>query len=330
LQWTDNATTETGFSVERAPDNGGVAGTYATIATLGANVTAFTDGGLLASTRYWYRVRAFNAGGNSAYSNAFAVTTLAPGAAPIDVYVHAHQDDWQLFMGDRAANSWQTTAALVLIYATAGDAGNGVGYYEQRELGAQAAFKVFSGAGTVTCAMRTISGHSIRRCVLGKVISYYMRLPDGNTDGAGFGFGSMEQLRDQGIATAAIDRTTTYSSWADFYGTLGAIVDAEMVAANATFVNMNAPDYDRTLNPGDHIDHWATGDAVRAASQTHNWNQWYNTRNLTANVSGPALTMKNNEFQAYDNVMAQRYPSLFNDGYYPTWRQRTYFRTQGN
>jgi LmbE family N-acetylglucosaminyl deacetylase len=320
--------------VERAPDNAGVEGTYTQIATLGVNSTTFIDGGLTPTTRYWYRVRALNTGGNSAYSNSVAVTTLAAGAAPIDVYIHAHQDDWQLFMGDRAANSWETTAALVLIYTTAGDGGNGAGYYEQRELGAQAAFKVFAGTGAVQCAMRTISGHSIRRCVLGKVVSYYMRLPDGNVDGAGFGFGSIENLRDQGTPTSAIDGTTRYTSWADFSGTIGSIVDAEMTAANATFVNVNAPEYDRTLNPGDHVDHWATGDAVRAAAQTHNWNDWwyvdYDTRNRPANVSGTALTTKNNEFRAYDNVMAQRYPSLFNDGSYPAWRQRTYFRAQSN
>jgi hypothetical protein len=239
-----------------------------------------------------------------------------------------------LFMGDRTANSWQTTAALVFIYTTAGDAGNGVGYYEQRELGAEAAFKVFAGSGTVTCAMRTITGHSIRRCVLGKVVSYYMRLPDGNVDGAGFGQGSLERLRDQGTATSAIDGTTTYRSWSDFYNTIGGIVDAEMASANATYANVNAPDYDRTLNPGDHLDHLATADAVRATGLTHNWNHWwyvdYDTNNRAANVSGGALTMKNNEFRAYDNIMAQRYPSLFNDGSYPVWRQRTYFRALSN
>ena len=40
LSWTDNSGDETGFKIQRKT---GVTGTYATIATTGANVTSYTD-----------------------------------------------------------------------------------------------------------------------------------------------------------------------------------------------------------------------------------------------------------------------------------------------
>jgi len=74
LAWTDNATNETGVKIERKT---GASGTYAQIATLGANVTSYADTGLTAVTAYYYRVRAYNASGNSAYSNETNAKTYA-------------------------------------------------------------------------------------------------------------------------------------------------------------------------------------------------------------------------------------------------------------
>jgi len=74
LTWTDNATDETGFIVERSLNSGSG---FSQIVTLGANAISFTDTGLLAGTSYYYRVSAANAIGSSAYSNvASAETTL--------------------------------------------------------------------------------------------------------------------------------------------------------------------------------------------------------------------------------------------------------------
>lgn len=75
LTWSDTASNETGFRIERKP---GAGGTYAEIATVAANVTSYSDTGLAASTLYYYRVRAYNATGNSAYSTEANATTSAP------------------------------------------------------------------------------------------------------------------------------------------------------------------------------------------------------------------------------------------------------------
>lgn len=74
LTWTDNATNETGFYVERC--KGSTCTNFARIATVGANVTTFSNTGLSKGTTYRYRVQAYNAGGVSAYSNIAMATTL--------------------------------------------------------------------------------------------------------------------------------------------------------------------------------------------------------------------------------------------------------------
>jgi hypothetical protein len=77
LTWTDSDVTEQGFKIERCTGTG--CSDFAQIATVGANVTSFANTGLAASTSYSYRVRAYNAVGDSDYTNtASAVTTSAP------------------------------------------------------------------------------------------------------------------------------------------------------------------------------------------------------------------------------------------------------------
>lgn len=78
LNWTDNSTNEQNIEVQRRT----VTGTYALIATLAANTTSYSDTGLSPSTTYFYRVRAINGQGNSAYSNEASATTLRPPNAP--------------------------------------------------------------------------------------------------------------------------------------------------------------------------------------------------------------------------------------------------------
>ncbi len=80
LSWVDNASTETGFRIQRKT---GAGGTYALIASVGANVTIYASTGLSGNTEYFYRVRAYNAGGQSAFSGEDNATTLEdPPAAP--------------------------------------------------------------------------------------------------------------------------------------------------------------------------------------------------------------------------------------------------------
>jgi carboxypeptidase T len=80
LTWTDGASAEQGFKIERCTGAG--CSDFAQIATVGANATNYSNTGLTASTSYSYRVRAYNAAGDSDYSNAAGAETPAAPALP--------------------------------------------------------------------------------------------------------------------------------------------------------------------------------------------------------------------------------------------------------
>jgi hypothetical protein len=281
-------------------------------------------GGLLASCRddQPLGARGPSAGGPAAR----AVTTAA-----VDVFIHGHQDDWQLFMGDRVAAALPGDDHVVLVYATAGDAGNDTAYWHARERAAQASADSLAGAGAWACAVQPVNAHALRRCAKGKVVAYYLRLPDGNSDGLGFGHGSMELLRDQGTALAAMDGSTAYATWGDLTGTLRALVELE--SGGLPEPRVHAPDWDRALNPGDHADHSAVGDAVKAAGTGAGWSLWwyadYNISTRPANLSAADVALKTRYFRAYDDVMnAGGFGTLLAQQGYQSWLARTYRRAE--
>jgi hypothetical protein len=73
LSWTDNSGNESGFRIERCKNPNCT--NFVQIAQVGANVTAFADTTVNRNTAYNYRVRAFNAAGNSAYTNTAGAKT---------------------------------------------------------------------------------------------------------------------------------------------------------------------------------------------------------------------------------------------------------------
>jgi hypothetical protein len=74
LSWTDNSGNESGFKIERCKSPNCT--NFAQVAQVGANVKTFSDTGVTKNTSYNYRVRAFNAAGNSGYSNVATGKTL--------------------------------------------------------------------------------------------------------------------------------------------------------------------------------------------------------------------------------------------------------------
>ena len=73
LSWTDNSSDESGFRVESSTDNVN----FTQFISVGANVTTASNTGLSPSTTYYYRVRAYNASANSAYSATVSKATPA-------------------------------------------------------------------------------------------------------------------------------------------------------------------------------------------------------------------------------------------------------------
>ncbi len=103
LTWTDNATNETGFKIERSLDGA----TWTQIATVAANITAYSNTGLTASTRYDYRVRATNAVNDSAYSNTATATT--PATSTTQNLILSGNTWTYLDNGTNQATAWRAT-----------------------------------------------------------------------------------------------------------------------------------------------------------------------------------------------------------------------------
>jgi subtilisin family serine protease len=75
LTWIDNSAVETGYEIQRMTGTG----SFATLATIAANVTSYLDSGLAEGTTYSYRVRATGPGGTSAFSLEVSLTTPGGG-----------------------------------------------------------------------------------------------------------------------------------------------------------------------------------------------------------------------------------------------------------
>ena len=116
LAWVDNSNNETSFEIERSTD--GI--NFNLIATVPAGTTSHMDSGLADSTRYHYRVRAKNAGGNSDYSNQASGTTLAstPPSAPSNLTLQA-------ISSSQINLSWQDNAGNETLYFVEMATGNG-------------------------------------------------------------------------------------------------------------------------------------------------------------------------------------------------------------
>jgi hypothetical protein len=79
LTWTDNATNETSYTVQRSTNGT----TWRALKEgLPANTISYLDSGDKASTEYYYRIKAVGKGGSSDYSNVASATTLPSSPPP--------------------------------------------------------------------------------------------------------------------------------------------------------------------------------------------------------------------------------------------------------
>jgi len=103
LSWNDNSTNEDGFKIERSTNS--QFGPWSQIATTSADVTSYSDTGLAADQTYYYRVRAFNAGGDSFYSNTdYAITYLNAPNAPSNLNASSASSSVNLSWTDNSTN----------------------------------------------------------------------------------------------------------------------------------------------------------------------------------------------------------------------------------
>ncbi len=101
LNWTDNSNDEDGFIIYRSVKD---TTAWATIDTVPPNYTSYSDNQLEPSTKYYYRIGAFNKTGNSNYSNTASATTK--GAVGMIWNFDNNTEGWNVAY-DIAGFGWQ-------------------------------------------------------------------------------------------------------------------------------------------------------------------------------------------------------------------------------
>lgn len=259
--------------------------------------------------------------------------------SPLDVVVVAHQDDWQLFMGDIIARQIRSGKRVVFIYLTAGDDGRERLYWETRERGALQSVRVAAGLGPTDsianrCSTANTLRHEMQRCVIANTGSYFLRLPDGRRNGGGFAsqsYQSLRKLRSKRAASISpVDGSAAYDSWADLTSTV-----AELVSQSSeSKITIHTTDPSVVLNPHDHYDHRMAGLLVADLRRKHKWNVVYYTgyalATRAANRSNDQMRVKTALFTAYDRVMtnvdAKWSAYRERPAFYSECMQRTYAR----
>ena len=274
-------------------------------------------------------------------AQAVGVTYISNTAGTVDVVLVAHQDDWQLFMGDVIASRIRTGSPVMIIYLTAGDDGRDSLYWVTRESAAlestRAAFgAVVRDSANGECSTQKALEHVIRKCTIANANSYFLRLPDGGRDGAGFARYSHESLRklrtNRIESTSAVDGSATYRSWADLMSTVNALIGDGSAGRSVT---VHTSDPSKVVNPHDHYDHRMAGLLVADLRRKAGWNVVYYAGYALAsrapNRSTDQAREKTALFTAYNRVMTQVDPkwSAFREhpAFYSECMVRTYGRS---
>lgn len=113
LTWKDNATNEEGFKVERVMKGGSA---WTQVASVGKDITIYSDTGLQPGTTYFYRIKAWNNYGVSVASNELIVTTAKAGAStPVITYSNT-PSSWATAEIEKAKEAGLTVESLLSSY----------------------------------------------------------------------------------------------------------------------------------------------------------------------------------------------------------------------
>jgi LmbE family N-acetylglucosaminyl deacetylase len=269
------------------------------------------------------------------------VVRYVSNPAQHDVFVVAHQDDWQLFMGDVVAKQIRAGDSATFIYLTAGDDGKDSAYWLTRQRAALQSTRLAIGpdaadSSSVRCSAMEVLEHVIQKCVIARTESYFLRLPDGKRNGAGFArneYQSLRKLRGKRIAViTAIDGSATYRGWDDLMATVSRLIGSSSTTRDRA---VHASDPSVAANPHDHFDHRMVGLLVDDLRRRERWiNTLYYAGYALAtrapNRSPDQAREKAALFLAYDNEMKRvnKKWSAYNEhpAFYGECMVRTYAR----
>ncbi|MFG6280707.1 PIG-L family deacetylase [Microbacterium sp. 5K110] len=195
---------------------------------------------------------------------------LSPAAQPCDgetlLSIWAHPDDDIIFGNPTISGAIAAGHCVRTVFLTAGDAGKGIGYTHSRELGILRAYNHMRGVdGLWDSTVLTLdSGLRVDRLTPqgdGRISVMFVRLPDGNITGGGFGstgYTTLSALLDGGIGSLApIDGGPAVD-----LGRLSTGLSELATALQPSQILTHVP-RGSAYAPGDHPDHSAVGTLVR-------------------------------------------------------------------
>ncbi|QJX46924.1 T9SS type A sorting domain-containing protein [Hymenobacter taeanensis] len=231
------------------------------------------------------------------------------------VYITAHPDDWQLFMGsDACADVQRAGGKAIFICLTGGQANEpGDTFWLGREAAFQAAVQKAANLSVpasnvvpTTCKI-TVKGHSVLMQRYRNTVAYSLRLPDGNLDGKGQargGYQSMRQLFKDGRFVTPLDGSLSYVSWDDLIQTVQRLLKKEVGEAK---VSVHASQPDERYNPRDHSDHRMAGEVALAATNKIECRTLlyvgYDSRRRPINLQPEQAANQRAVYQAYSETM---------------------------
>lgn len=219
----------------------------------------------------------------------------------------AHQDDDLLFLSPDLLHNVQGGAGLRTIFVTAGDAGNDVHYWNERQEGSLAAYAHMagvenqwtesdSGAPDADIPVYTLNGRE-------DISLAFMQLPDGGLDGTGWdstGHVSLLKLWNEEINSMDTMTGSTRYTKAKLLSTLAWLIE------DYDPLRVNTMDFVYDVNTArDHPDHSVTGffadNAQRQSTSSAELVGYlgYPTKDMTPNVSGSDLAQKQETFFLY-------------------------------
>jgi LmbE family N-acetylglucosaminyl deacetylase len=267
-----------------------------------------------------------------------AVRLISNYTAPTEVVIVAHEDDWQLFMGDVLTTRMRSGNRAIFVYVTAGDNGRDSLYWLAREKAALGSTRLAimpdARYSAPVCGVVQVIQHSITECDLGQTRSYFLRLPDGRRNGHGFAstrYQSLRKLRDGKITVLeALDGSTTYRGWSDLRNTVAALIPNDSAP-----VVLDTMDPSVARNPHDHFDHRMAGilatELGLSRQRPITYYVGYALATRAANRTAEEAQLKTELLIAYDREMVAISPawSAYREhpSFYTQCMRRTYSNT---
>ncbi len=228
-----------------------------------------------------------------------------------DLFVVAHEDDDLLFMNPDLSARLRAGHEVETVFLTAGDAGQDEALWLQREAGIKAAYAYMADVEDAWSeSALQVAGKTVVRFQLEgapRVRVVFLRLPDGNLDGSGFGHGSLLALWkgriDKLPVLGMVAPTVTYS-----HAELVDVLIALMIDAAADQVHTldSTGLYSRTISDGDHSDHVVSARLALEASLAYaaphvlSMYRTYNLSQVAENLSEAQFDDKREAYQQYN------------------------------